>query len=366
MTKGKIKKKGSRRLQTKRGVRPGSVPGQVVSHSSAEQPTISVMAYNETALIEKHGSLDEIRSLKEEHELIWINVVGLGDADVILELGKILGLHQLALEDVVNTHQRPKVEEFSDHVFIVAQMLCGGDYVNMEQVSFFLGKGYLLTFQERDGDCFDPVRERIRKSKGRIRSEGVDYLCYALLDSIIDLYFPALEIYGDALEVLEDSVVSRPEAGQISELHDMKRDLLLLRRAIWPHRDMVNNLIRDESDLISASTKTYLRDCYDHTFQLMDIVETYREIASGLVDVYISSVSAKLNEVMKVLTIIATVFMPLSFIASLYGMNFDREASSWNMPELGWSFGYVYALMLMAFSAGGFLWYFKRKGWLDR
>ena len=243
-------------------------------------------------------------------------------------------------------------------------MLDSDSPVETEQVAFFLGKEYVVTFQEHAIDCFEPVRDRIRRAKGRIRKAGPDYLCYALIDTIVDAYFPALERHGDQLEELEDKIVTRPEAEHVGQLHDLKRDLLMLRRAIWPHREMINELIRDEKSFIAADTRIFLRDCYDHTIQLMDIVETYREIASGLLDVYISSVSTKLNEIMKVLTIIATVFIPLSFIASLYGMNFDRAASRWNMPELGWPFGYPLVLLLMLATAGGLMGYFWRKGWL--
>lgn len=343
---------------------PGGVPGQIVPTAEAGRPTVDVMAYGPTDVAEiKSVDLDAIRELRGKYPVVWVEVRELGDADLIVRIGELFGLHGLAIEDVVNTHQRPKVEEYDDHLFLIARMLDSASPVETEQVAFFLGEGYAVTFQERSGDCFAPVRDRIRRAKGHIRGAGPDYLCYALIDSIVDAYFPALEHHGDALEALENSIVTRPEPQHVSELHDLKRDLLMLRQAIWPHREMINELIRDEQPLIRTETRPFLRDCYDHTIQLMDIVETYREIASGLLDVYISSVSAKLNEIMKVLTIIATVFMPLSFIASLYGMNFDR-ASPWNMPELGWRFGYPLVLVAMTASAAGLLWYFWRKGWL--
>lgn len=309
-------------------------------------------------------NVSAIVDIRKDFPVIWVDIVQFGDTQLISDVGEAFGLHKLALEDAVTSHQRPKVEEYSDHLFLVALMLDGQGSIDTEQVSFFLGDGYLITFQERPGDCFTRARDRITNAKGRIRSAGSDYLCYALLDAIIDGYFPALERQGDILEALEDRVVRSPELGNIAELHDMKRNLLLLRRAIWPHREMFNNLVRDEHDLIALETRPFLRDCYDHTIQLMDIVETYREIASGLVDVHISSVSMRLNEVMKVLTLVATLFMPLSFIASLYGMNFDRTASPWNMPELGWYLGYPFALLLMVGSAAGLLWYIWKKGWM--
>jgi magnesium transporter len=208
------------------------------------------------------------------------------------------------------------------------------------------------------------LRERARQGKGRVRESGASYLCYCILDAVVDEYFPVLEAYGEELEDLEDSVVSRAESHQIGHLHAMKRDLLTIRRAVWPHRELINSVVRDENPLVSEVARIHLRDVYDHTVQLMDIVETYREIASGLVDVYMSSVSAKLNEIMKVLTIIATIFIPLGFVASLYGMNFDRTASPWNMPELGWRFGYPFSLILMAGIAAGLLVYFRQRHWL--
>lgn len=343
---------------------PGSVPGKLEITRSAAKPRIRIMAFGPHDLVERQ--VDDVGSIVEMRQAfptIWIDIVQFGDAQLISAIGDAFDLHQLALEDAINTHQRPKVEEYDDHLFIVALMPDEAGSVETEQVAFFVGDGYLITFQERPGDCFENVRDRIRKATGRIRSAGSDYTSYALLDAIIDSYFPVLEKAGDQLEALEDRVISAPAPENISELHDMKRRLLLLRRAIWPHREVFNSLLRDEHPLIDPQTRPFLRDCYDHTIQLMDIVETYREMASGLVDLHISGVSMKLNEVMKVLTIVATVFMPLSFIASVYGMNFDREKSPWNMPELGWYLGYPFALFLMCASAAGLVWYIWKKGW---
>lgn len=348
-----------------RRYKPGAVPGQVIPEHQAGRPAISLVCYGPGQILERHDAgLDEIAELRGAYPVIWIDITQFGDADLILRLGDLFGLHHLALEDVVNTHQRPKAEEYGDHLFVVARMLSATQSVDAEQVAFFLGEGYLITFQEKPGDCFEPVRERIRAGRGRIRGCGADYLFYALVDAIIDAYFPALERSGEMLEDLEDAVVKNAAPSHVAALHDMKRDLFMLRRAVWPHREMVNALVRDEHGMISADTRQFLRDCYDHTVQLMDLLETYREVASSLVDVYMSSVSVRLNEVMKVLTIVATIFMPLSFIASLYGMNFDRDASPWNMPELGWYFGYPFALLLMAISAGCLVWYSWYKGWM--
>jgi magnesium transporter len=236
--------------------------------------------------------------------------------------------------------------------------------VETEQVSMFVGKDFLLTFQERTGDCFTPIRDRLRHGTGRVRQLGPDYLTYALIDAVIDGYYPILEGYGEAIDTLEDEVIERAESEQMHRLHVVKRDLLMLRRAVWPTREMVNGLIRDESPFIGDVARVYLRDCYDHTIQLMDVVETYREISSSLLDAYLSSMSARLNEIMKVLTIIATIFIPLSFIASVYGMNFDPSVSPWNMPELKFYYGYPFALAIMAAVAGGLLYYFRRRGWM--
>ena len=356
------------RLVLKKRAAPGTAPGVLVADPAAAATTIAAIGFgpadptngcSETRPVDAAA----LPALRPAHAVLWVDLVGLADHDAIGKLATEFGLHPLAVEDITNTHQRPKVEVYVDHLFIVLRMVTAGGPVEGEQVSMIVGKDYVLTFQERPGDCFAPVRERLRHGKGRIREAGADYLAYALIDATIDGYFPVLESLGEALEALEDSVVSDPDRRQVEELHHTKRDLLVLRRAIWPLRELLGALLRDESTIITAATRPYLRDAYDHTVQLMDIVETYREIASGLLDVYLSSQSARLNEVMKVLTIIATIFMPMSFVASLYGMNFDTT-HPFNMPELGWPFGYALVLALMATIATGLLWWFKRKGWL--
>jgi magnesium transporter len=337
----------------------------LIAPAGSPYPTIDIIGYGPTEIVElKAATLDDIRCTRAAQPIIWVNITGRGDVELIRSIGDIFGLHLLAMEDLMNLHHRPKVEEYDDHVFLVSQLFAPGPDIVAEQIALFLGKNFVLSFQETPGDCFDPLRERIRNGKGRLRTAKADYLFYTLLDAIVDQYFPVLERYGESLEAIEEKVVTTPDSHQIATLHDMKRGLLTIRRAIWPHREMLNAIIRDENPLVSDETRIYFRDVYDHTINLMDIVETYRDIASGLVDVYISSVSAKLNEIMKVLTIISTIFMPLSFIASVYGMNFDRSASAWNMPELGWGFGYLLSLLLMASIATGLLLYFRLKGWL--
>jgi magnesium transporter len=291
---------------------------------------------------------------------VWVNVDGLGDTSVISQLGELFDVHRLALEDVVNVHQRAKVEPYDDHLFVIAHMIQAGEHLGTEQVSFFIGENYLLTFQERAGDCFDMVRQRIRAGRGRIRHAGASYLAYALLDALIDAYFPVLEVYGERIEALESELLTEPDAEMAGRIHAIKRDLLVLRRAIWPHREAIKTLLRDDSPFITDETRIYLRDCYDHVIQLLDLVETYRELASGLLDIYLSSLSNRMNEVMKVLTIFAAIFIPLTFIAGLYGMNFER------MPELRWSWGYPMALMVMAALTVSLLVFFRRKGWIGR
>jgi magnesium transporter len=232
-----------------------------------------------------------------------------------------------------------------------------------EQISIIFGPNYVLTLQEVPGDSFDPVRERIRHGKGRIRGRGSDYLAYALIDALTDEFFPVLEHFGERVEALEDALLERPGPATLHEIHDIKRELLALRRAAWPERELLNAMMRNDSELITADTKIYLRDCYDHVVQAMDMIETYRELASGMLDVYLSSVSNRMNEVMKVLTIIATIFIPLTFIAGIYGMNFDPDRSPLNMPELRWYYGYPFSLALMAVVALALVYYFRRKGW---
>lgn len=354
-------------FRQQRRTAPGATPGTLVPDPQAPHPRLRLISYSAEKIDDVVlNDPVQIKSYLGQQPVVWVNVEGLGDAEVIRQLGEIFGLHQLALEDVVNTHQRPKVEEYDDHVFIVSRMLSTGKAYESKQITLFLGKNYVLTFQEQSGDCLDPVRERLQREYSRLRQNGADYLAYALLDAIIDAYFPVLESHGESIEALEDAVLDKPDTALIGAIHQFKRELLALRRTLWPQREMLNTLIREDCPLIRPQTRPYLRDCYDHTVQLIDLIEIYREIASGLVDVYLSSVSSHMNEVMKVLTIIATIFIPLSFIAGIYGMNFDPEKSPWNMPELAWYFGYPFALTLMAVLALGLLWYFRRKGWIGR
>lgn len=362
-----MRSKKLRSLIVHRRTPRGAPPGTLVADPAAQRPDLHVIRYGPDDVAEQ--PVDSIAALRERMgraPVTWVDVRGLGDLSMIQEIGNLFNIHGLALEDVVNVHQRPKAEEYEDHIFIVTRMHVEERLPQSEQISLFLGKDYVLTFQEHAGDCFDPVRERIRKSRGRIRISGADYLVYALLDAVIDAYFPVLERFGETVEVLEELVTSRPGENMVSEIHKVKRDLLASRRAVWPMREMINQLIRDETPLVTDHTRIFLRDCYDHTVQLMDMIETYREIASSLIDIHLSSLSNRMNEIMKVLTIIATIFIPLGTIAGVYGMNFDPEASPWNMPELGWYLGYPFVLGLMGLVSAGLVFYFWRKGWIGR
>ncbi len=341
------------------------VPGTLQSDPHAPPPVIRVMAYGPEELHEEEvRNVAALEQMRGKWPVLWVNVDSVTNAETVTRLGEIFGLHRLALEDVTSVQQRPKAESYGEYLFVVARMVFSDHPLRSEQVSLFLAKDFLLTFQERPGDCFDPVRERIRKGQGRIRQTGHDYLAYSLLDAIVDSYFPVLEEYGERLEELEQEVVTLSDEKTITRILGTKRDLLTLRRTLWPMRDLFNSLLRDTAAHFAAETQIYLRDCYDHTFQVIDMLETYRESSSGLLDVYLSSVSNRMNSVMKVLTIIATIFMPLSFIAGVYGMNFNPQRSPLNMPELNWYWGYPYALTLMLLVVGGMLLYFRRKRWL--
>ena len=339
---------------------PGAVPGTVTADPDAPKPRITVMAFGPEGMVEQPiAEPHEAAAFIQEWPVVWVNVDGLGDTDVIQQFGTMFELHRLALEDVVNVHQRPKVEEYDENLFFVARMVYRNEDIETEQLSLFLGESFVLTFQERPGgDCFAPVRERIRKAAGRIRSHGPDFLAYCLIDALVDAYFPVIEMYGDRLEDLEIEVLEEPTPRTVHTIHQVRRDLLLLRRAIWPLREAINGLYRNDCPVFKSDTRLYLRDCYDHTIQILDLVEAYRELVSDLMDVYLSSISTKLNEVMRVLTVFSTIFMPMTFVASIYGMNFH------NMPELNWDVGYPLALLAMVAIFVGQLVYFHRKGWL--
>lgn len=344
----------------RRGV-AGAVPGTVTADPSAKQPEITELTFGPAELTER--SVKDIRELVGvvgKRPVTWINVDGLGNAEVLKQLGSQFGLHPLALEDTVNTHQRAKADDYREVLFVVMRMVQGPPLVT-EQISFYVGRDFLLTFQEGvEGDCLNAVRERIRHSRGRIRDCGPDYLFYELLDAVIDGYFPVLERYGERLDDLDVRTAGATATiGQtLTELHIIRRDLLHLRRIVWPIRDVMMSLLRGGHPHIQADTQVYLRDCYDHAAHLIDILEVYRETCSDLRDFYYSKLSNRTNEIMRTLTVIATVFMPLTFIAGVYGMNFE------NMPELKWRWGYAFSWILMGSTAATFMVFFWRKGWL--
>jgi magnesium transporter len=337
-----------------------------VADPEAPPPVIRILAYGPGDMVEQEiGEPQRVRDFLDKWPVLWVDVEGLGDAETIRTLGELFGLHRLALEDVINVHQRPKIEQYGNYCFVVTRMVRLGEHLETEQLSLFLGKNFVLTFQEgRPGDCLDLIRERIRQKRGRIREAGLDYLVYALLDAIVDCYFPILEEYGERLEAFEDEILSRPYGDTVARIHEIKRHLLTLRRAVWPQRETFNSLLREETPFVTHETRLYLRDCYDHVTQLIDLIETYRELGADLIDVYLSSISNRTNEIMRVLTVISTIFIPLTFIAGVYGMNFNPSASPWNMPELNWFWGYPLSLALMAAVALGQLIFFRRRGWL--
>ncbi|MEM7555885.1 MAG: magnesium/cobalt transporter CorA [Cyanobacteria bacterium P01_A01_bin.84] len=348
--------------------RPGTIPGTLNIEWDATPSEIYLIDYNESKLIPlKNIPPQMCAEHLDTHSVSWVDVRGLGSEKILQGLGEVFSLHSLVLEDVVNVPQRPKVEDYKEHLVIIARMvipLKNNEGFHTEQVSFILGQHYLLSIQEEPKlDCFDSVRDRIRHHKGTIRSHGPDYLAYALWDAIIDGFFPVLEAYGERIEELEDEVVLNPNEKTLAKIYQVKRELLGLRRAIWPQRDAISILIRDKSSLINEDVFVYFRDCYDHTVQIIDIIEIYRELASGLMDVYLSAVSNKMNEIMKLLTVISTIFIPLTFIVGVYGMNFNSQASPFNMPELNWYWGYVACWGLMIVIAGSLILFFWRRGW---
>jgi magnesium transporter len=355
----------SARISTKRHP-PGTAPGTLPTYTEPVGPTRArIVSFDATNMTDTDlGDPDELLDIPDELTL-WLNIEG-HDVEQIAELGRRLEVHPLALEDVLNIGQRPKVEDFEESLFVVLDHFSfGADGKNLtrEQISLVVEEGIILSVQERSSGLFEPVYQRLHAGRGRIRGGGAGYLAYALVDIIVDHVFPVLEQIGDRLEELESSILDDPSESDLSALHVIKRELLVLRKSLWPTRDLLRNRLLVESELINEQTQPYLRDVADHAAVAVDIIETYREMVASLNDLYLTNISIKMNETMKVLTIIATIFIPLSFIAGLYGMNFNTHTSPLNMPELDWYWGYPAALAVMAAVAGGLLIYFRRQKW---
>lgn len=348
----------------KRSKKVGLPPGSLVhiGERKTEEVKIRIIEYDETHFHEKEVKTpEECLPFKDKPTITWIDVAGIHLPEVVEKIGGYFGLHPLVMEDILNTDQRPKMEDFGSYVYVVLKMLFYNGRTNeivSEQISVILGQNFVLSFQEIEVDVFNPLRERIRTGKGHPRKMGADYLAYALLDSIVDNYFVILERLGEGIESLEEELITRPTRKTLQALHNLKREMLFLRKSVWPLREVISGLERGESALIKEAVRIYLRDVYDHTIQVIDSIETSRDMLSGMLDIYLSSISNKLNEVMKVLTIIATIFMPLTFIVGVYGMNFRY------MPELGWKWGYFTIWAVMVAIGVSMLIYFKRRKWL--
>jgi magnesium transporter len=347
------------RRSGKAGLSPGSLVH--VGEKKVEKVRISVIDYDEQHVEEKTvKSVEESYPFKATPSVTWINIDGVHDAEIVDKIGQHFGLHPLILEDIMNTTQRPKLEDLGETIYVVLRMIDfegGGAELGTEQLSLVIGPNFVLSFQEKPDDRFKPVRERIRQGKGRIRKMGPDYLAYALIDGVVDDYFLVLEKFGERIEAIEEELVENPRRETLHDIHVLKREMIWIRKSVWPLREVVSGLERAESPLIKESTGIFLRDVYDHTIQVIDNVETFRDMLSGMVETYLSSVSNRMNEIMKVLTIIATIFIPLTFIAGIYGMNFKF------MPELNWKWGYFFVWGIMVALATVMAVYFKRKKW---
>jgi magnesium transporter len=339
------------------GLSPGTLPPDDKTF-----PDIDLIYYDENKIEErKITSIDDCKTYIKQEGVTWINIEGVRNKEVMEKIGQCFNLHSLLLEDIACGGQRPKVDYYEDHIFIVVQMLEFIEEikeVKIEQVSFVVGKNYVLSFQEIEGDVFDPNRERLRSNKGKIRKSGTDYLIYSLIDTIVDNYFIILEKTGEKIEDIEMDLISQPSPALLRRIYKLKRDNIFLRKSVWPLREVVSRLERDETGLITSGTKIFLRDVYDHTIEVIETVESYRDILGGMVDMYLSSASNKMNSIIKILTMISTIFIPLTFIVGVYGMNFR------NFPELEWKYGYFIIWAIMLGIAISMVIYFRRKRWL--
>jgi magnesium transporter len=347
---------------------PGSAPTAVPAPSEARPTSIKLIEYDAHSFVEKQvGAVEELLESLENQKVTWVNVEGLASVELVQELGRLFQIHPLAIADVLTLGQRPHLDAYDRQIFLLLQMVYHNQELELvfEQLSVLVGERFILTFQEEPGhDVFEPVRARLREGAGNSRFLRNDYLAYALIDTVIDHYFPAVERIGEAIEELEESLLEKPTRENLREVHEIRGALAVLRRAIWPQRDLLLRLWHDDTGLFSDRTKPFLRDTYDHSLALIDLVESYRDATVNFMELYISGLSMRTNEIVRVLTVISSIFIPLTFIAGVYGMNFDRASSPLNMPELSSPIGYPAVLVLMAAVAGGMLLYFKRKRWL--
>ncbi len=359
----KFRQKLYRPFKRRSGV--GAAPGSVHHDSDASPSRVHRFVYNDQSLREyDDAGSKKIADVSEGVQ--WIDVSGLGDTELLHRIGDTFKIHPLTLEDIVHTHQRPKAEIVADRLVVMLRLADQQTPPALEQISFVLCGRTLITFQERVGDSFDPVRRRLRESLGRIREHDADFLMYCLIDAAIDAYFPMLEEYGRTLEQLEDEVTLAATPQANTQIREIKRELSVIRKISYAHREAMNRLVQDASGHVSESTQLFFRDCVDHATQILEVTESFREVVSDLRDLYFTQLSQRTNDVMRVLTIISTVFIPMTFIAGVYGMNFDRSASRWNMPETEWRYGYPFALLLMAAMACSMVVMFWKKGWLKR
>jgi len=348
----------------KRSEKSGLPPGTLlhIGDKKMETTRISLIDYDESQFLEKDvKQVEESFPFKNKPTVTWINIEGIHEIEIIEKIGKYFGLHPLILEDILNTEKRPKMEDFETYIYVTLKILKqidDSDKILSEQVSLIIGTNFVISFLESKDDIFDPIKDRIRSGKGHIRKMGPDYLAYSLMDAIVDNYFIIMEKFGEKIEVMEEELVKNPTPGTLMSLHDTQRELMILRKSVWPLREVVNNMLRGESTLIHESTLIYLRDVYDHTIEIIEMIEGLRDMVSRMFDMYLSSISNKLNEIMKVLTIIATIFIPLTFIAGVYGMNFEY------MPELKWRWGYPIIWTIMIFIGLYMLNYFRKKKWI--
>jgi len=348
---------------------PGTAPATLIvpPEYQGQKPAVSLTEYDAHSIEErKIETIDELLPCLDNDKVSWINVEGLGDTEFFQQLGLHFRIHQLALEDIFNLGQRPKVDEYDRQLFIVLDMAYEPrkEEVVFEQVCMVLAEKFIITIQEDPGDVFDPVRQRLREGAGNARFMKSDYLAYALIDAVIDRYFPIIESLGESMDDLQETLLDQPTRERLSELHELKRLIARIRRAVWPQREVLSRLMRDETELIAPRTRPFFRDCYDHTVIMLDLLETFRDAARNIMDIYLSSISIRTSEIMRVLTVISSIFIPLTFIAGVYGMNFDPKLGPFNMPELEWPFGYPFAICLMLAVAIGMIVFFKRKKWI--